>query len=155
MVVLNFYSFASWHSLCKYADIKTLKMKFINYKFISLLIIAIITSLSSFAQIPDDVIVSLQSGNAASLAKFFNKNIELVVIEKDDVYSKAQAQQIVSDFFKKYQVKRFDVIHDGGKKGSLYGIGNLLTNKGTFRVYFLLKENGGKSYIHQLRIEKQ
>ncbi len=130
-----------------------MKRKFI--KSAGLLILTLLIGLTSFAQIPDNVILSLKSGNASSLSKYFNKNIELVVIDKDDVYSKAQAEQIVSNFFKKHKPKGFEVIHDGEKKGTLYGIGNLLTDKGTFRVYFLLKKNSGKSYIHQLRIEKQ
>lgn len=130
-------------------------MKLRNYKSALLLLAALFFCLSSFAQIPEDIIVSLKTGNAASLSKFFNKNIELVVVDKDDVYSKAQAQQIVSEFFKQNKTERFDIIHDGGKEGSLYGIGNLRTNNGVFRVYFLLKKNGSNSYIHQLRIEKQ
>ncbi len=130
-------------------------MKIRNYKSVFLLVVAVLFCLTSVAQIPEDIIVSLKTGNATSLSKFFNKNIELVVVDKDDVYSKAQAQQIVSDFFKKNKAQRFDIIHDGGKEGSLYGIGNLSTDKGVFRVYFLLKKNGEKSYIHQLRIEKQ
>ncbi|MGQ8338148.1 DUF4783 domain-containing protein [Sunxiuqinia sp. A32] len=130
-------------------------MKVSNFKSIGLIIISVLLYLSSFSQIPDDVVLSLQTGDAAALAKFFNKNIELVVIDKDDVYSKAQAQQIVSEFFQNHQAERFNIIHEGGKEGARYGIGNLSTNKGVFRVSFLLKSEGGKSYIHQLRIEKQ
>ncbi len=126
-----------------------------NYKSALFVVAFILYSMISFAQIPDDIIVSLKTGNASSLSKFFNKNIELVVIEKDDVYSKAQAQQIVSNFFKTHEAKRFDIIHEGGKEGSRYGIGKLTTEEGKFRVYFLLKNNGGKLYIHQLRIEEE
>lgn len=130
-------------------------MKTKNFKPAFLLVIVLLFCLSSSAQIPEDIIISLRTGNANSLSKFFNKNIELVVVGKDDVYSKAQAQQIVSDFFKQNRAQRFNIIHDGGKEGALYGIGNLTTKKGIFRVYFLLKKKGEKSYIHQLRIEKQ
>ena len=109
----------------------------------------------SFAQVPDEVILSLKTGNAATLSNYFNQNIELVVLDKDDVYSKDQAQQIVSSFFSTNKAQRFAIIHQGGKEGARYAIGNLTTDKGVFRVYFLLKEKGKKAYIHQLRIEKQ
>jgi len=79
----------------------------------------------------------------------------MVVLEHDDVFSKAQAQQIVSDFFNRNKAQEFSIIHQGGKEGARYAIGNLVTNNGTFRVYFLLKDAGDKSFIHQLRIEKQ
>ncbi|MFW6257689.1 MAG: DUF4783 domain-containing protein [Prolixibacteraceae bacterium] len=107
------------------------------------------------SQVPDEIILSLQSGNVKVLAEYFNQNVELVVLDNDNVYSKAQAEQIVTNFFNNNRPEGFAVIHNGGKEGAKYVIGNLTTNNGTFRVYFLLKHNGGKDYIHQLRIEKQ
>jgi len=113
--------------------------------------------LTSFAeaQIPDEIVISIQSGNDVKLAEFFNENVELVVESHDDVYSKSQAQQIVAEFFKSNKPKQFSIIHQGGKEGARYAIGSLVTNTGTFRVYFLLKNKSNNSFIHQLRIEKQ
>jgi len=107
------------------------------------------------SQIPDGIVSSIQNGNDAALAAFFNENVELVVQTHDDVYSKSQAQQIVAEFFKANKPKQFSIIHQGGKDGARYAIGSLTTNTGTFRVYFLLKNKDNISYIHQLRIEKQ
>ena len=110
------------------------------------------------AQIPDEIILSLNSGNAKILSKYFNDNVELVVLDNDNVYSKAQAQQIVNNFFSRFtpiEDNAFKIIHHGGGEGAKYVIGNLQTKNVTFRVYFLLKQNDGKDYIHQLRIEKQ
>lgn len=112
-------------------------------------------SITAFAQIPDEIISSLKSGNASVLSEYFNQNVELVVLDNDNVYSKSQAQQIVSGFFSNHSAENFTVIHQGGKEGAKYVIGNLTTSDGSFRVYFLLKQNNGKDYIHQLRIEKQ
>ncbi|HZH71266.1 MAG TPA: DUF4783 domain-containing protein [Mariniphaga sp.] len=120
-----------------------------------LLISSVLLIQSVNAQVPDEIITCLKSGNAKSLSGYFNQNIELVVPESDNVYSKAQAQLIVNDFFNAYIPQTFSVIHQGGKEGAQYVIGNLGTKKGTFRVYFLLKKNDEKDYIHQLRIEKQ
>jgi hypothetical protein len=107
------------------------------------------------AQVPDEIILSLRTGNARTLSGYFNQNVELVVPESDNVYSKAQAQLIVNDFFNSHSPQSFSVIHQGGKEGAQYVIGNLGTRQGSFRVYFLLKKSDGKDYIHQLRIEKQ
>lgn len=109
------------------------------------------------AQIPDEIILSLNSGNAKTLSKYFNDNVELVILDNDNVYSKAQAQQIVGNFFSRFipvEDDAFKIIHDGGGEGAKYVIGNLETQNVTFRVYFLLKQDKGKDYIHQLRIEK-
>ena len=75
----------------------------------------------------------------AAVAEYFNQNVELVVLDNDNVYSKAQARQIVSNFFKNFTPKPngFSILHQGGKEGAKYVIGNLLTTKGNFRVYFL------------------
>ncbi len=107
------------------------------------------------AQVPEEIIQSLKTGNSKTLSEYFNQNVEMVVLENDNVYSKAQAQQIVGKFFSSNTPENFNIIHQGGKEGAQYVIGNLVTSKGTFRVYFLLKKNQGKDYIHQLRIEVQ
>jgi hypothetical protein len=106
-------------------------------------------------QIPNEIILSLKSGNAKVLASYFNQNIELVILDDDNVYSKAQAEQIVAGFFNRCQPEKFIIIHQGGKEDAQYMIGNLITKQGTFRVYFLLKKTAEKYIIHQLRIDKQ
>ncbi len=134
---------------------KLLTMKNFKLKLISLLVGFFAFATVSFAQIPDEIVVSIQNGNDVTLAAFFNENVELVVESHDDVYSKSQAQQIVAEFFKSNKPKQFSIIHQGGKEDARYAIGSLTTATGTFRVYFLLKSKNNNSYIHQLRIEKQ
>ena len=129
-------------------------------KKISILTLVIIaaTAKLTFAQVPNDIIVSFETGNSKLLSEFFNQNVELVVMDNDNVYSKAQAEQIVNNFFSSFtpvEENAFTIIHNSGKQGAKSVIGKLKTNKGNFRVYFLLKEDGSKEYIHQLRIEKQ
>ena len=130
-------------------------MKKFKLRLISLVIAFFALATVSFAQIPDEIVTSIQTGNDVSLAAFFNDNVELVVEAHDDVYSKSQAQQIVAEFFKSNKPKQFSIIHQGGKEDARYAIGSLTTANGTFRVYFLLKNRNNNSYIHQLRIEKQ
>lgn len=124
-------------------------------KHILLSIVLTMTVLVSSAQIPDDIITSIKTGNSAKLSSFFNENVELVVLENENVLSKSHAQQVVSEFFKKNTPQKFSIIHQGGKGDSNYAIGNLETINGKFRVYFLIKTINQVSFIHQLRIEKQ
>ena len=63
-----------------------------------LLLFSLLAVSQVFAQIPDEIILSLKSGNAKVLATYFNQNVELVIPEHDNVYSKAQAEQIVPIF---------------------------------------------------------
>lgn len=124
-------------------------------KHILLSIFLTMTVLVSSAQIPDDIITSIKTGNSTKLSSFFNENVELVVLENENVLSKSHAQQVVNEFFKKNTPQKFSIIHQGGKGDSNYAIGNLETINGKFRVYFLIKTINQVSFIHQLRIEKQ
>jgi hypothetical protein len=127
------------------------------YKRLVTFIVFFFLTFSVFAQIPDDLILCLKSGNDKILAGYFNQNIELVVPGHDDVFSKSQAQQLVAKFFKETNPVSFSILHQGtsGNDGARYAIGKLGTAKGNYRVYFLLKTSNNKAYIHQLRIEKQ
>lgn len=130
-------------------------MKNSKFKVILLFVGLLAFVTPSFAQIPGEIVLSIQNGNDEMLAKYFNQNVELVVQTHDDVFSKSQARQIVAEFFKANKPKQFTIIHQGGKEGARYAIGSLVTATGNFRVYFLLKNNENNSYIHQLKIEKQ
>src|SRR5512133_2780441 len=99
-------------------------MSAINKIVVLLFFISVFSSISNqaLAQVPDEIILSLKSGNSKSLSEYFNQNVELVVLEYDNVYSKAQAQQIVSKFFSSNSPESFNVVHQGGKEGAQYVI---------------------------------
>ena len=105
--------------------------------------------------IPETIFAAMKVGNADELSKHFNSSIELVILDQEDVYSKQQAEQIVRNFFSKYKVKSFTLLHQGGKEEAQYAIGTLETEKGNFRVYFLVKQKNNRASIHQLRIEEE
>ena len=132
-------------------------MPVLNKKIISLFFILgfSLMTIHGYAQAEEEILASLKNGDSKKLSEYFNQNVELVVLENDNVYSKAQAQQIVSKFFSNNKPESFTVIHKGGKEGDKYVIGNLKANTGNFRVTFFTKSAEGKNYIHLLRIDKQ
>jgi len=78
----------------------------------------------------------------------------LTVLDKEGTFSKAQAEQIMKEFFTKYTPKSFEIKSQGtSSDGSNYAIGTLVTNKGNFRTYFLVKTISNKSYIQQLQFD--
>lgn len=105
------------------------------------------------AQIPGGISIAIKAGNAAELSKYMNSTIELLLLEKEDFYKKNVAETILNDFFSEYQTKDFIIRHQGAKNDAQYAIGNLKTEKGDFRVYFLLKKVDQELLIHQIRIE--
>lgn len=122
-------------------------------------ILLFLFSIASFAftiDVIDDIAAAIRSGNPKNISKFFIENIDLKVIEKEDVYSKQQAEMILKDFFTKHAVKSFTVAHKSQPKaGSQYVIGTLETANGKFRTYFLIKTVGTETLIQQFRIETE
>jgi hypothetical protein len=105
------------------------------------------------AKIPGGISIAIKAGNAAELSKYMNSTIELLLLDKEDFYKKNVAETILKDFFNEYQTKDFTIRHQGAKNDAQYAIGNLKTEKGDFRVYFLLKKVDQELLIHQIRIE--
>ncbi len=105
-------------------------------------------------EIPSNVISGFSQGDAAAIAGFFKGSVELTIDNKENIYSKTQAELILKDFFKKNVPQSFKIIHEGGKGESKYAIGSLKTAQGNYRITMLFKLNNNTPYIHQLRIEK-
>jgi len=104
-------------------------------------------------KIPAGISLAIKSGNAAELAKYMNSTVNLVLLEKEDFYKKAVAETILKDFFNGHHCKDFIIRHQGARNDAQYAIGNLETDNGNFRVYFLLKKIDSDLLIHQIRIE--
>ena len=103
-------------------------------------------------KIPEGISIALKAGNASELSKYMNSTIELLLLDKEDFYKKSVAETILKDFFNEYQTRDFIIRHQGAKNDAQYAIGNLKTEKGDFRVYFLLKKVDQELLIHQIRI---
>ena len=127
-------------------------MKKILFSFVPVLFLLLLTN-SGFGQIPDQIGSGLKSGNAKMVASFFNSNVELVILDKENVCTKEQGEMILSDFFNKNRPTDFKITHQGGTD-SVYGIGKMQTSGANFRIYFMLKTFANKPLIVQLRIEK-
>ncbi len=110
---------------------------------------------SAQEKVPEGVPLAFRAGNAEALAEFFNEDIELVILEEEDVYSRKQAEQIMRKFFTNHRPSAFKIIFEGGKETSRYAIGSLKTENGVFRIYLLIKKQDNQPLIHQLRIEEE
>ena len=101
------------------------------------------------AEVPNNIILALNEANVNQLSGYLNQNVELVIGNQNDVFSKQQATGIIADFFRKNQVISFQMLHKGNKDTACFTIGTLKTSTGNYRVYVLTRKNE----IQQLRIE--
>lgn len=105
----------------------------------------------------EDFANAMRSGDANQVASYFGNTIDLTLLNQEDIYSKAQAELILRDFFSKNTPKSFSIVHRGSsQEGTMYGIGTLNTsNSKTYRVSFYMKSVKGKNSLLELRIESE
>jgi len=133
-------------------------MSKIRIFFLALTVTSVFSTVKTFGMydVLDLVANAIKSGNADVLAQYFDSSVDVTVIDKEAVYSKAQAQMVIKDFFMKNPVNSFSLVHRGtSSEGSQYGIGNMTSGANSFRVYFLVRNKTGASLIKEIRFERQ
>ena len=103
----------------------------------------------------DDVITAMRTGNAGTVAKYFDNSVEISMPDKSNSYSKSQAELVLKDFFTSNPVKSFEVIHKGENAGSQYCIGTLQTKNGSYRTTIFMKQKGDHQVLQELRFENR
>lgn len=102
----------------------------------------------------DRVVDALRMGDAKELSALFISSIDLTVKDASDVYSRAQAEQILRKFFNENPPIDLVIEHSGvSKSGDKYFIGILRARTGYFRTTFFLKKGEQGFQVKQLRIE--
>ncbi len=121
------------------------------------LILLLAIPLFTWAQesVSEQIQKGLKLNNAHLVASFFNTQVEMSILDKEDIFSATQAKNILSNFLSQHKVTNFSLLHSGGKPNAKYYIGNITTVTGKYRVFYLLKGSGTNYMIHQFRIEKQ
>src|SRR5687768_16607791 len=127
-------------------------MKKIFYPFLLIMLTLVMSSFTRKDDPLDKIAIAIQAGNASGLAAYFDNNVEITILDVENIYSKAQSEQVVKDFFIKYPPSSFKIIHRGESGGtSMYGIGTLTTSKGNFRTSIVMKKDGTSFLIQKLK----
>ena len=127
-------------------------------KLLTLLALLFSLSTVSLAQTEhnDPIHLAIKSGNSREISKHFDSSISLKILNKEDVYSKSQAEIILKDFFAKNQIKNYNSKHSGASKnGAQYIIGQIITPNQNFRTYYFIKKIGESSLIQEFKIENE
>lgn len=105
-----------------------------------------------------DLIVSaIKKGDSNALAVHFDNLVELSAGDQEGTYSKAQAEQILKNFFQKYPPKSFQLVHEGPSSGnaSSYAIGKYISGSETFRTSIYLRKKGEKMLIQEISFKHE
>jgi hypothetical protein len=100
---------------------------------------------------------AMSRGDANTLGSYFDESVEISILDKDDVYTKANGIGVVKQFFSQYRPSGWSTVHKGAARNndSQYCIGNLTANGQTFRVYIYMKEKNGRQLIQELRFDRE
>ena len=104
----------------------------------------------------DEMSNLFKTGSSKEIAKNFNNSVALSIIHDEDVYSKAQAEQILRDFFSKHSPTNSSVLHLINTNPNMrFGILSLHTTNGKYRVSVTSKKIDNSFFITELRIDPE
>ena len=122
-----------------------------NVLLVAMLILGMGLSAQNFTGIGN----AMKNGNSSELAKYFDGNVELTILNTEAVYSKSQAEMVLKNFYSSNKPSAYKVVHNGDSgSGAKYQIGELSTSTGTYRTYVYAKNKNGTMLVQEIRIEK-
>lgn len=110
--------------------------------------------MKSQSTFPKELQNAFVSGNSEILARYFGKNIELMLLDKGDVYSKAQAELIIQNFFSKHKPQSFTIETESSNEDINYAVALFETRKNKYRIFITYRKNNKKTVLSQLVISK-
>jgi hypothetical protein len=134
---------------------KRLHMKILLFALLMITNYPALAQQEQKVDIIEEVSTHLKEASIKELSQYFDVTVELTIQERENAYSKAQAEIILKNFFMKYPPKSFKVIHRGAsEKGGKYLIGLLTAENGTsFRTSVIIIEKNEQFYVQQIRFE--
>ena len=99
----------------------------------------------------------IKTGNAKEVSQYLSQSVDISVDGNLNTYSKAQAEFVLRDFFKKHPPTDFNFVHSGAsaKKELQYAIGRYQSNSESYTLMVRVKEVGGQNLIHELTFQKE
>jgi hypothetical protein len=99
---------------------------------------------------------ALKAGSAKELVKYLNQSVDINLDGNFSTYSKAQAEFVFRDFFKKHVVTDFNIVHTGSSKGGLqFAIGRYVSTGESYNVLIRVKEVENTHLIHEISFVKE
>ena len=105
----------------------------------------------------EEIANAISSGNASALAKHFASDVDVIVLDDVNMYTKAEAEKAMADFFTKNKPLKYTQVHQGESQGATgqYCVGVLETTNQKYRVNLYLEKTDGKFLIKEIKFENQ
>ncbi|MBS9768895.1 MAG: DUF4783 domain-containing protein [Flavobacteriaceae bacterium] len=123
-------------------------------KILLIFIVIFSVSVTLMANLPSGISKGFKSADAQELSKYFEPTLELSVNGKQSMYSKAQATQVLRDFFNANNPTGLVEKHSGGRGNSQFSVFAFSTGTDKYRATVFFKGSGEDAKISQITIEK-
>jgi len=122
--------------------------------------LVLLSYVSGFAQAPNDLAKSVKLGfrtaNAKEIAPHLSEKTEIKFDGEKALYSKDKVDQVLTKFLTDVKPKDFQMLHKGAsKEGIKFYIGELSSEKGTYRVLIYFKNSVNNPIIESIDISKE
>ena len=99
---------------------------------------------------------AVKANNAKEAVKNFNSSVDINIEGEVNNYSKAQAEFVLGDFFKKHPANDFNILHTGSSPSGLkYAIGKYQSGADSYSVLMRVKEADKKYFVHEISFIKE
>ncbi|MEJ7692711.1 DUF4783 domain-containing protein [Daejeonella sp.] len=106
------------------------------------------------ADIVDAFAKYFRTSDAGKMSDEFSSTLQLNILSEENVYSKAQAEQIMRDFFSKNKPTSVKIVHRlRSNPNYKIAVLSMLTAKDKFRISISYSGSGTRFLIKEMRIE--
>lgn len=110
----------------------------------------------STTDVIDKIAELIRKANTHELAQSFATTVDLTILDNENIYSSAQAEQLLNNFFSKDQPRSVQVLHRISSNSNYrYGVVMLTTTNGVYRIAFSLRKMEGQFKLTEIRIERK
>ena len=128
------------------------KIKWIAVVFSIVFAGQVMAQVEIFAPVKD----AIKANSAKDAVRYFNQSVDTNVEGEVNNYSKAQAEFVLSDFFKKHPVADFNIVHTGSSPSGLkFAIGKYQSGADSYSVLMRVKESDKKYFVHEISFIKE
>lgn len=112
------------------------------------------TAMVDIEQISSEIEAAFKNSDANALKTKLGNTVEMDVLDDSGLFSKAQAIEILRNFFSKNKASDFKITHSGNSNlGARYIVATYKSGANNFRVNIYLKKSGEDYLIHEISIE--
>src|SRR5690606_32315696 len=106
-----------------------------------------------FQSIMDQVATALKGGDAKSLSRTFDNNINLSIKKEEGIYSRFQAELLLNDFFRINKVNEVKEEQKVNNASNTFVVYRLSSGATAYRVFVKFTQNSRTFQVVELRIE--